>query len=163
MSLNQDCTEFGFLLQFCFQKQRSDTWVPKGMFSAPSGRSAHLQNSLWDGKHNQSCFLHLFQCVPHINECVSELDIKFMFGNEVQGEDSQDECNEESWVENWHNNVTELFCPKMSKLIKKSQDGSLFMNQTIEKKLPKSWNRFVICRVLALDKNTNAKGQLISE
>ncbi len=36
-----DCFEpiFGFLVQFCFQKHRSDTWDPKGMFSAPSGRS----------------------------------------------------------------------------------------------------------------------------
>ena len=30
---------FGFLVQFCFQKHRSDTWDPKWMFSAPSGRS----------------------------------------------------------------------------------------------------------------------------
>ena len=30
---------FGFLVQFCFQKQRSGTWKPKGIFSAPSGCS----------------------------------------------------------------------------------------------------------------------------
>ena len=29
----------GFLIQFWFYKHRSDTWDPKGMFSAPSGCS----------------------------------------------------------------------------------------------------------------------------
>ena len=81
-----------------------------------------------------------------------------MFGNEVQEQDSysEDECNGDSWLENWYNNVTQLFCPKTSKLIKKSQSASLFMNQTVDKKLPMTWNKFVICRVLALDKNTTA-------
>ena len=38
-----DCFEpiFGFLVQFCFQKYRSDTWNPKGMFSALSGHSVY--------------------------------------------------------------------------------------------------------------------------
>ena len=41
MVLGIDCIEpiFGFLMQFCFQKHMSDTWDPKDMFSAPSGRS----------------------------------------------------------------------------------------------------------------------------
>ena len=81
-----------------------------------------------------------------------------MFGNDVQEQDSDSEaeCNGDSWLENWYNNVTQLFCPRTSKLIKKSQNASLFMNQTIDKKLPMTWNKFVICRVLALDKNTTA-------
>ena len=39
-----DCFEpvFGFLMQFWFQKHRSDTWDPKGMFSALSGRSESI-------------------------------------------------------------------------------------------------------------------------
>ena len=100
-------------------------------------------------------FFSILQCVPHINECVSELNIKLMFGNEVQ--DSDEDCNEDSWVENWYNNVTESFCPKMSKLIKKSQTASLFINQTIDKKLPTTWNLFVICKVFASVKNATTK------
>ena len=44
-----DCLEpiFGFLEQFCFQKHRSDTWDPKGMFSALSGRSAKDSIAEW--------------------------------------------------------------------------------------------------------------------
>ena len=79
-----------------------------------------------------------------------------MFGNEVQEQDSEEECNGDTWLENWYSNVTQLFCPKTSKLIKKSPNASLFMNQTVDKKLPRTWNKFVICRVLDLDKNTTA-------
>ena len=38
---------FGFLVQFCLWKHRSDTWDPKGMFSALSGRSASCKCNLW--------------------------------------------------------------------------------------------------------------------
>ena len=39
-----DCFEpiLRYLVQFCFQKHRSGTWDPKGMFSAPSGGSNYL-------------------------------------------------------------------------------------------------------------------------
>ena len=43
-----DCFEpiFGFLRSFWFQKNRSDTWDPKGMFSAPSGHSDTVRPEL---------------------------------------------------------------------------------------------------------------------
>ena len=44
-----DCFEpiFGFLMQFCFKKHRSDPWNPNWMISALSGRSA-AQYATWD-------------------------------------------------------------------------------------------------------------------
>ena len=46
-----DCFEpiFGFLMQFCFQKQRSGTWDPKHMFSAPSGHSNYVDKKRGGG------------------------------------------------------------------------------------------------------------------
>ena len=39
---------FGFLMQFWFWKYRTDTWNPKKMFSAPSGRSE--TNKSWSNQ-----------------------------------------------------------------------------------------------------------------
>ena len=77
-----------------------------------------------------------------------------MFGNEVQEQDSdsEEECNGDTWLENWYSNVTQLFCPRTSKLIKESRNASLFMNQTVDKNLSKTWNKFVICRVVFLSR-----------
>ena len=97
--------------------------------------------------------LFLFQCIPEITKCILDLDFGFSamaFGNEVV-----DECDEESWLEAWYDNITTSFCPKMSRLIEKSQNASLYMNQLYDRSLPIIWNHFIICRVLASDKDSN--------
>ena len=54
-----DCFEpiFGFLMQFWFKKHRSDTWDPKVMFSAPSGRSGYWYNLNFELKSWRGSYL----------------------------------------------------------------------------------------------------------
>ena len=63
----------------------------------------------------QIFFLFIFQCIPEITKCVSHLDFEFStlaFGN---SEEVVDECDEELWLEAWHDNITRSFCPKMNR------------------------------------------------
>ena len=69
------------------------------------------------------------------------------------------ECNRERKEEEWYDNMTSSFCPHMSNVLENTEaNGTVHINKMMMlKSLPKIWNTFVMCKIMAVHKD---KGSL---